>query len=189
MAAKAMVMCRACKQRFNRNDPNLTEGVDYVKPSKNMYYHKICYDDYQTSKLDIHAAKSDEVWFDAAWDYLRKELKHSFNFIKVKKQWLSFLNNKMTAKGLYFSLRYFYEVKKGDVEKSENGIGIIPHIYQESCEYWFEREARMRRICQAIEQQILEAEKQKVITVKLIKPQKAEKSLDELFAEIDNMED
>ena len=189
MAAKAMVMCRICKQRFNRNDPNLTEGVDYVKPSTNMYYHKTCYEEYQTSKLDIHAAMSDEVWFSAAWDFLQKDLKYSFNFVKVKKQWQSFLNNKMTAKGMYFSLRYFYEVRHGDVEKSENGIGIIPHIYQDSFDYWAAREARMKSICAAIEQQILEAERQKTITIKLKKPEKKEKSLNELFAEIEDMED
>ena len=38
----------------------------------------------------------------------------------------------MTAKGMYFALKYFYEIKKGDVSKSENGIGIIPHIYEDS---------------------------------------------------------
>ena len=105
--AKAFVQCRICKQRFDRKDPSLVEGVDYVKPSERMYYHKKCYEEYQASKLDIHASMADEIWFSAAWDFLRKELKYSFNFVKVRKQWDSFLKNKLTAKGMYFALKYF----------------------------------------------------------------------------------
>ena len=76
--AKAFVQCRICKQRFDRKDPSLVEGVDYVKPSERMYYHKKCYEEYQTSKLDIHASMADEIWFSAAWDFLRKELCKDF---------------------------------------------------------------------------------------------------------------
>ena len=115
MARTIMVQCRICKERFNRGDPNLVEGMDYVKPSKNMYYHKKCYDEYLNTRLDVHANMADEGWFNAAWDLLRRDLKYDFNFIKVRKQWESFLKNKMTAKGMYFALKYFYEIKKNDV--------------------------------------------------------------------------
>ena len=142
MAKTILVKCRICKQQFNRLDPNLIEGVDFVKPSEKMYYHKKCYDEYQNSKLDVHANMTDELWFKAAWDFLRRDLKYDFNFVKVRRQWESFLKNKMTAKGMYFALKYHYEIKKGDVSKSENGIGIIPHIYEDSCNYWQEREER-----------------------------------------------
>ena len=187
--AKAFVQCRICKQRFDRKDPNLVEGVDYVKPSERMYYHKKCYEEYQASKLDIHASMADEIWFSAAWDFLRKELKYSFNFVKVRKQWDSFLKNKLTAKGMYFALKYFYEIKKGDVEKSENGIGIIPHIYADSCEYWFEREKRTAGICAAIEEQILAASKQNTINVRLRRPKKNAKTAAQLLAEIEELEE
>ena len=88
--AKAMVQCRICKERFNRLDPNLLEGVDWVKPSNRVYYHKKCYDEYQNSRLDVHANMSDEVWFDAVWDFLRKDLKYDFNFVKVSVLAVSF---------------------------------------------------------------------------------------------------
>ena len=137
-----------------------------------MYYHKKCYDEYQNSKCDIHATKNDDFWFTALWDFLNKDLRYSFNFVKVKNQWTSFMKNKMTAKGMYFAVKYFYEIKKGDVAKSENGIGIIPHIYSESCEYWQEREARDKGIVAAIEQQIKEAQNQNVVVMKLKAPKK-----------------
>ena len=187
--AKAMVQCRICKEKFNRLDPNLLEGVDWVKPSNRVYYHKKCYDEYQNSRLDVHANMGDEVWFDATWEFLRKDLKYGFNYVKVRKQWESFLKNKMTAKGIYFSLKYHYEIKKGDVTKSENGIGIIPHIYQDSREYWQARERREVGIVAAIEEQIKQAANQNVVKVNLRKAKKPTKSAAEMLAEIENMED
>ena len=189
MAKTILVKCRICKQQFNRLDPNLIEGVDYVKPSERMYYHKKCYDEYQNSKLDVHADMTDELWFKAAWDFLRRDLKYDFNFVKVRKQWESFLKNKMTAKGMYFALKYFYEIKKNDVTKSENGIGIIPHIYEDSRDYWTERERREHGIVAAIEQQIKEAQSQKIIDVRVKKVKRQVKSAAEVLAEIMDMED
>ena len=189
MAKTILVKCRICKQQFNRLDPNLIEGVDYVKPSERMYYHKKCYDEYQNSKLDVHADMTDELWFKAAWDFLRRDLKYDFNFVKVRRQWESFLKNKMTAKGMYFALKYFYEIKKNDVAKSENGIGIIPHIYEDSRDYWTERERRDRGIVAAIEQQIKEAQSQNIINVRVKKVKRKVKSAAEVLAEIMDMED
>ena len=188
MARTIMVQCRICKEKFNRGDPNILEGRDYVKPSKNMYYHKKCYDAYLNSRLDIHANMDDERWFNACWDLLRRDLKYDFNFVKVRKQWEGFLKKKMTAKGMYFALKYHYEIKKGDVTKSENGIGIIPHIYEDSCSYWQEREHREQGIVAAIEEQIKQAQNQKTVNVKIKKNKRTVKSAADALAAVD-MED
>ena len=105
--AKAMVQCRICKEKFNRLDPKLLEGVDFVKPSNRIYYHKKCYDEYQQSRLDVHANMADEAWFDAVWDFLRKDLKYSFNYVKVRKQWESFIKNKICILK-QFEFLYFF---------------------------------------------------------------------------------
>ena len=187
--AKAMVQCRICKEKFNRLDPKLLEGVDFIKPSNRIYYHKKCYDEYQQSRLDVHANMADEAWFDAVWDFLRKDLKYSFNYVKVRKQWESFIKNKMTPKGIYFALKYHYEQNKGDVTKSENGIGIIPHIYEDSCFYWQERERREVGIIAAIEAQIKQAAEQNVVKVNLRKAKKPTKTAAEMLAGIEDMEE
>ena len=189
VAKTILVKCRICKEQFNRLDPGLIEGVDFVKPSEKMYYHKRCYDEYQNSKLDVHANMTDELWFNAAWDFLRKDLKYGFNFVKVRKQWESFVKNKMTAKGIYFALKYHYEIKKGDVTKSENGIGIIPHIYEDSRNYWEERNRREVGIVAAIEAQIKQAAAQNVVKVNLKKTKKATKTAAEMLAEIGELEE
>ena len=90
---------------------------------------------------------------------------------------------------LNYSLKYHYEIKKGDVTKSENGIGIIPHIYQDSRDYWTERERREVGIVAAIEEQIKQAANQNVIKVNLKKPKKQTKTAAEVLAAIDDMED
>ena len=189
MAKKAIVHCRVCKQEFNRLDPKLLEGVDWVNPSNRIYYHKACYDEYQRSRLDVHAKMRNEKWFDAAWDFLRKDLKYDFHFKKVERQWDKYLKDGKTAKGMYFALKYFYEIKKNDVTKSENGIGIIPHIYEDSCSYWQEREHREQGIVAAIEQQIKEAQNQKIIDVRVKKVKRQVKSAADVLAEIMDMED
>ena len=187
--AKAIVHCKICKQEFNRLDPKLIEGVDWVKPSNRIYYHKKCYDEYQQSRIDVHANKSNEVWFDAMWDLLRKDLKYDFNYHKVRRQWEKYIKDKMTAKGIYFALKYHYEINKGDVTKSENGIGIIPHIYEDSRNYWVSREQREVGIIAAIEAQIKQAQEQKIVKVNLRQAKKPAKTAAEMLAGIEDMED
>jgi hypothetical protein len=63
-------------------------------------------------------------------------------------------------------LRYFYEIEKGDATKSENGIGIVPHVYERGTCYWGERNQRDKGICARIEAQIMQAASAKVRVVK-----------------------
>ena len=89
---------------------------------------------------------------------------------------------------MYFALKYHYEIKKGDVSKSENGIGIIPHIYEDSRKYWQEREERDRGIVAAIEEQIHQAQSQNIIEVKMKRKKRHIKTAAEMLAEV-GMED
>ena len=132
---------------------------------------------------------NDELWFEALWEFLTKDLKGDFNFKKVKSQWKNFVGKKMTAKGIFFSAKYFYEIKKGDISKSENGIGIIPHIYEDSCIYWQERESRDSGICAAIEQQLLQAANQEKVVIKRKKDKKETINAADQLAAIMDMED
>ena len=74
----------------------------------------------------------------------------------------------MTAKGIYFTLRYFYEIEKGDATKSENGIGIVPHVYERGTCYWGERNLRDKGICARIEEQIRQSREQVVHKVRQV---------------------
>ena len=36
---------------------------------------------------------------------------------------------------MLLALKYFYEIKKGDINKSQGGIGIIPYVLDEAKEF------------------------------------------------------
>lgn len=163
--SKKIVHCRCCKMEIDKD-----AQTDWTMPSKGWYYHISCYEDFvkkkgQITEGDISIEVDDDLWKSAVYDYLRRDLKISLNYIKFTSQWENFLKKNMTAKGIYFALRYFYEIAKGDPKKSENGIGIVPHIYNEGTNYWGERNQRNKGICARIEAQIKQGESRKTIVI------------------------
>lgn len=168
--AKHLVTCRCCKQKFDAQP----EGKDelWVMPSKNWYYHKNCYDDWTKKKDDVHSEANEEMWFDATWNYLLKDIKISPNYSKVKSQWDNLLKKGRTPKGIYFCSKYFYEIKKGDPKKSENGIGIISYIYDEGAAYWRNKEIKDKGVCARIEEQIKQSQNREKKVVKKNKERK-----------------
>lgn len=195
LVAKAMVECRVCKQKFNRLDPNLIEGTDWVQPVNRHYYHKKCYDDFakkkgQIGKDGIEFDAEEIVWKSAAEDYLKRDLKISIDYKRFNSQWKKLVEkNGYTPKAIYFTLRYFYDVCKGLTEKSEGGIGIVSHVYEDAGEYWSKRHRTDKEIIAKIEQQIKEAAAQNVIKVNLKTPRKQVKSAADVLAAVDMEED
>lgn len=175
MAKKPIVHCRICKGDIDRNIQ--IENVDWVMPSKNWFYHKRCYMDWAKKKNDIHSKGNEEDWFSAMWEYLSKDLKIGPDFSKIKSQWANFLKKGFTPKGIYFSIRYHYEIKKGDSKKSEGGIGIVPYIYEECKGYWVKRESEFNDICTKIEKQIKELKEKKPKEVEYIRRERKVKQL------------
>lgn len=161
-----IVHCRVCKREIDRNVE--VEGKDWIMPTKNFFYCPKCYEDFgkkkESAKDDVHAEVDNDLWFAILYDYLFKELRISLDMKKVTSQWKNFLK-KYRAKGMYFSMKYFYDVKKGDPKKTD-GIGIIPYIYDEACTYWINREAEYNNVCARIEEQIVKREQQKKVVVK-----------------------
>ena len=169
--AKAMVECRVCKQKFNRLDPNLIEGVDWVKPVNLHYYHKKCYEDFakkkgQIGKDGIELEVDDMVWKAAVEDYLKRDLKISIDYPRFNSQWKKYVEKDgRKPKGIYFTLKYFYDIRKNSPEKSEGGIGIVSWIYEEAAEYWGKRNQEDKGIIARLEEQIKKdmAQKPKVV--------------------------
>lgn len=190
MAKKPLVHCRRCKLEIDRDNQN-----DWCMPSKGWYYHKSCYEDFVKKKGkitegDIEVDVDDDLWQSAVYDYLRQDLKIAVNWNKFSSQWKNFLTKNMTAKGIYFSLRYFYEIAKGDPKKSENGIGIVSHIYNEATQYWGERNQRDKGICARIEAQIKQMQEEEARTVVIHRKRKAKPNRQEIdLSIIADMED
>jgi hypothetical protein len=162
MAKRPLVHCRICKGSIDRD-----AQTDWVMPQEKWYYHISCHEDFAKKRGaikegDIHIEADDDLWKGAVHDYLKKDIKLSLDYRKFSSQWDNFLKRGLTAKGIYFTLRYFYEIEKGDTSKCENGIGIVPHVYERGTGYWGERNLRDKGICARIEEQILQMRAQKV---------------------------
>lgn len=69
-----MPICRICKQEIDK------ELDDWVMPSRNWYYHKICYENFKKEK----EVKSDEDYIDLIFDYIARDLKVSYDYHKIK---------------------------------------------------------------------------------------------------------
>lgn len=175
MATKkyAPVHCRACGKAINRNLE--VESIDWVMPSKNFFYHVKCYNDWAKKNDEVHAVASKEEWYQALLYYLNHIIKAPIDYKKLKSQWNKYTSQKTkTPKGVYFAVKYFYEVQHGDKEKSQGGIGIISYIYEDSCRYWHEKEEKDEGIVARIEQQAAAfVEQQKEQTI--IKRQKKDR--------------
>lgn len=160
----AMVMCRACRKRFDRE--KLVKDVDWVMPSKNYYYHKECYENWISDKGNLKANRADEQWIGYIWDYLKRDLKIPVDYAKCESQRKNFIKNKhYTNKGIFFALKYFYEVMNGQGNKSEGGIGIVPYVYAESTAYWQERYAKQKDVLEQYEKQMEQRKNREVIVI------------------------
>ena len=113
--AKHLVKCLVCGQTFDAN-------VEPYKMKGRRYIHLNC-------KLDEDK------------DKLINYIKQLFNYdvlpAKVNRQLQKYIKeNAYTYSGIYDALVYWYEVKHGDIEKANGGIGIVEYIYEESHKYW-----------------------------------------------------
>ena len=151
-----MPKCRICHQLIDKNNN------DWCMPSVNFYYHIKCYNDWKVSQPPI-----DDEWIPLIYDFLARDLKVSYNYYLCDSQRKKFIReNKFTNKGIYFTLKYFYEVKKNSWDKGHGGIGIVPYAYKEATEYWTEQERRQRGFVDAIEKQLKERANRETVVIK-----------------------
>ena len=152
MAKVGVVHCRLCG-----NDINKANVESWVMPSKNWYYHKECYETWAKKKKGVNDLKhnaDESVWKEAIYDYLKKDLKIDLDFSKFHSQFENFLAKGYTPKGIFFTLKYIYDIKKCDTTKAQGGIGLVSHLYNEGCNYWCKKEIENKGICDRIVAQL-----------------------------------
>ena len=171
-----MPECRICKKQINKDND------DWVMPSKNFYYHRKCYEDWKMS-----TPVTDEGYRAFIYDFLGRDMKFSYDWHMIQAQIDKFVKDKKTIKGIFYTLKYFYEIKGGDWDKGHGGIGIVPFVYNEACAYWVEKENRNKGIVAQIEKQMKEASLRDKVVVRQTKKKKKEYKMN--FDEIAAMED
>lgn len=120
------VTCTICKKRFDR------DKYPAVLVNTRRYAHASC-----AGVLSEEQAKEEQDR-QALEEYIIQlfNLKHMDGRITLQiKKFIQDYN--YTYSGILRTLKYFYEVKKNDLSKSNNGIGIVPWVYQEAYNYYY----------------------------------------------------
>lgn len=168
-------MCRVCKAKF---DTEKLSKDEWVMPNPKFYYHRKCYEDWKDNKDNLKASNKDgNFWYESLIDYLYKDIKMTINFSKLNKQWKTFTapTKGMTPKGIYFSIRYYYDVLHGKPEKALGGIGIVSNIYNEAASYWIDLENKKEGTLEKIIAQIQNREARPVMKISSKKQKKEQK--------------
>lgn len=176
--------CRVCHEKFDIANKKI--DVDYVMPSRNWYYHASCYNNWKRNSVSNNDA-TDEEWKGYIYDFLARDLKIEYDYFKVEAQIKKFLKKKMTMKGIFFSLKYFYGVRKGDKDKGHGGIGIVEYIYADAVKYWVEQENRSKGVCAKIQEQMAKAQQAESNKISHNSPKKKKKKRN-LLERIEEME-
>lgn len=162
-----LVSCGHCKLKFNRH----TEPSKYIS---GKWYHERC----ATSVLERRELAN----YICQLFGLKRAGPSNYALIK---KWVE--NKGYTYKGIHNTLKYFYEVKKGDKNKSEERIGIVPFIYEEAQQYFSSQKVKEKRALEKFKK-AKEEEKPKDIIVnttckqkKKRKPQGEEYDLNDLL--------
>ena len=139
-----MPSCRICHYPIDVKKE--TENIDWIMPSKGWYYHKECYMTWKAQPA------TDDDWVLMIYDFLARDMKVSYDYFlcqaQIKKYWKE---NKINPKGIYFALKYFYEVKKNPWT-GHGGLGIVPYIFTDAKNYWIEQERKKRGFMKQLEE-------------------------------------
>lgn len=129
--AAHMVKCLYCGKMFDAQEDG--KNTIWFKPRKNRYAHIECGKQHEAEKTQ------DEKDYEQLYFYVKENQKENFDYVKFKKiveAWQK--DYGFTFNGMYYTLIYFYEVKKNSKEKFINGsIGIIPFCYKDAQNYYY----------------------------------------------------
>lgn len=167
-----IVMCRLCKKRFD------ADTEPYVVENKQSYYHAKCHEEWIEKRNNINADLTENEWYETLIDYLYRDVKMPIDFQKVQSQWKNFIKpeKNMTPKGIFFAVKYFYDVMHGNTDKALGGIGIVPSIYNKSAEYWIDKENKEAGTLEAIIQEMKKRKERPVQAITQKKNKKENKS-------------
>lgn len=122
-------ICSFCKKMLNAN---FSIAMYY----KGFYYHDECF-----AMFDDQTLKGSEEMLMRKKElvaYIRLLFKTNEISPKINAQIKRFIDSNYTYEGITKTLEYFYGVKKNGTERANNGIGIVPHVYAEARQWYFD---------------------------------------------------
>lgn len=120
------VICLYCNERFD------ADKEPFVKPHQRRYAHKSCAEKRENER------SQEEKDLEALEKYIMQLLDEPYINAKVRKQLKDFQKQyNYTYSGMLKSLVWFYEIQGHSTENANGGIGIIPFIYNQACDYYY----------------------------------------------------
>ena len=126
--AKKMCKCAICGKEFDRN------AVQAVRHGARRYSHWTCEPNGELVPMENKI----DPELDKLNNYIIKLLGENYNAARVKKQIKDFKEQGMSYSGMLKSLIYFYEIKGNSKEKANGGIGIVPFVYKDAYNYYYD---------------------------------------------------
>lgn len=122
------VICSKCGKRFDR------DKIQAVKSGARRYAHYEC--DPSGEIVPLPEKDPDLTKLE---DYIQKLLGNDYNKARVNKQIKTFQEEyNYSLSGILKSLVYFYEVKGNSKDKANGGIGIVPFVYKDAYNYYYD---------------------------------------------------
>lgn len=124
--AKHIVKCLYCGKNFDANEEL------FVKVGR-RYAHTTCAEEYEAIKTKEEKDKEELE------KYILNLLKEEKISVKVRRQIKTYIEeNNYTYSGILKALIYFYEIKGNPIDKANGGIGIVPYVYNDAFNYYYE---------------------------------------------------
>ena len=123
------VICKICQERFNRDkEPAIPIGG-------NRYAHKKCVEE---SHIEIPQKTQSDLDYEALEKYIMNLFDKKTLSAKIQKQIRDYRQTyNYSYSGMLKTLKWWYEIKGNTLEKSNQGIGIVPFIYDDACKYYY----------------------------------------------------
>ena len=122
------VKCPKCGETFDR------DIIQAVRINGRRYGHAKCYPDNNNFVPLVEKKISEEQKIK---NYAKSILKEQYVAARVNKQIKDFLAEGSTASGILKTLIYWYEIKHNDISKAMGGIGIVPYVYKQALDYYY----------------------------------------------------
>lgn len=110
------------------------------------------------SEDNIKLSKSLNDDRDALWYYIYR-LFGQYSEDKPVSDWNIIQMSKFKSQGISYTgqlltLKYFFEIRRNSIEKSNGSIGIVNHVFSEAANYYEKREKEQREMADAIKKQL-----------------------------------
>ena len=147
---------------FCNNEVKEEEAI--YNTNTKRYYHENCYNILLDRKKLIN--------------YICELFNYKKPSVKVYQQMSSYYERGISYSDMLLSLKYFYEIKKGDINKSQGGIGIIPYVLEEAKSFVTLEKIEQDKLIKKFEENSLEKKEIKYIYITEQRNNKQKKNID-----------